>query len=415
VKYIIRSEIKEKALKLNKKQRTRKKVDKTKIRRGVVGNDFIMPRPQLKMAMPGVPASSPVSISIPVAQIETETIVLPRFTGSKTQAQSTFKKIIELMHSHAVVTFAVLILAVGIAGSQVLSRYYSAQEISSMRAASNLSRSLHVTGGINIAVPSAELQSKLASITSQPGMITVGTNKVNLSAADIRSWLQVSPDASGSQDNIHVNPATVDNSLLNKVNQFVKAPINQVTVAHTDNITPSGVILAGVNGEGLSNASKDNLESKSHQIASSLFTAKGFQASVQLQPQAFQAVTPAAFSKLIEVDVNTKRLYAYQNGQLVQTFLASAGAPATPTPIGEFHTWTKLTTQTMTGPGYVQPNVPWISYFDHSGDAIHGNYWRPASVFGNVNTSHGCVGLQVANAEWIYNWAPIGTTIITHT
>jgi lipoprotein-anchoring transpeptidase ErfK/SrfK len=106
-------------------------------------------------------------------------------------------------------------------------------------------------------------------------------------------------------------------------------------------------------------------------------------------------------------------MYAYQNSQLVNTFLVSAGKPSTPTPVGEFHIWDKLTSQTMTGPGYVQPNVPWVNYFNHSGDAIHGVYWRPASVFGNVNTSHGCVGVPVNIGEWIFNWAPIGTTVIT--
>ena len=68
----------------------------------------------------------------------------------------------------------------------------------------------------------------------------------------------------------------------------------------------------------------------------------------------------------------------------------------------------------MVGPGYVEPNVPWINYFDHSSDAVHGNYWRSASTFGNVNTSHGCVGLPVNEAEWVYNWAPIGTAVINH-
>ena len=112
-------------------------------------------------------------------------------------------------------------------------------------------------------------------------------------------------------------------------------------------------------------------------------------------------------------------MYAFDNGQLVNTFLVTAGAPATPTPIGEFHIWEKLPVQTMSGLNpdgtkYSQPNVPWINYFDHSGDAVHGNYWRPASYFGNINSSHGCVGVQVPEAEWIYNWAPIGTTVITH-
>jgi lipoprotein-anchoring transpeptidase ErfK/SrfK len=112
-------------------------------------------------------------------------------------------------------------------------------------------------------------------------------------------------------------------------------------------------------------------------------------------------------------------MYAYANGQLANTFLVTAGAPATPTPIGEFHIWEKVAVQNMSGYNpdgskYSQPSVPWINYFDHSGDAVHGNYWRPASYFGSINSSHGCVGVQVPEAEWIYNWAPIGTTVITH-
>jgi lipoprotein-anchoring transpeptidase ErfK/SrfK len=138
------------------------------------------------------------------------------------------------------------------------------------------------------------------------------------------------------------------------------------------------------------------------------------QFSTPLKSLPFQAATPANFGKLLEVDLTTKRMYAYQNGQLVNTFLVSAGKPSTPTPQGEFHIWEKLTMQTMVGPGYVQPDVPWINYFDHSGDAVHGVYWRPASVFGNINTSHGCVGLAVNLAEWVYDWAPIGTTVITY-
>jgi lipoprotein-anchoring transpeptidase ErfK/SrfK len=156
-----------------------------------------------------------------------------------------------------------------------------------------------------------------------------------------------------------------------------------------------------------------NLSGQAINIAKNLFSNNGFNVNAPLVTLPFASVTPSAFDKLIVVDLNSKKMYMYQNGNLVNTFLVSAGKPSTPTPIGEFHIWDKLTVQTMTGPGYVQPNVPWINYFDHSGDAIHGVYWRPASVFGSVNTSHGCVGVPVATAEYIYNWAPIGTTVIT--
>jgi lipoprotein-anchoring transpeptidase ErfK/SrfK len=107
-------------------------------------------------------------------------------------------------------------------------------------------------------------------------------------------------------------------------------------------------------------------------------------------------------------------MYAYQYGSVVNTFLVTSGKHSTPTPLGQFYIWEKLRSQTMIGPDYVQPNVPWVSYFDHSGDAIHGNYWQPSGVFGNTNTSHGCVGVQGSEAEWVYNWAPIGTPVLVH-
>jgi lipoprotein-anchoring transpeptidase ErfK/SrfK len=28
--------------------------------------------------------------------------------------------------------------------------------------------------------------------------------------------------------------------------------------------------------------------------------------------------------------------------------------------------------------------------------------------------SHGCVNLPTDAAKWVYNWAPMGTTVVTH-
>ena len=46
---------------------------------------------------------------------------------------------------------------------------------------------------------------------------------------------------------------------------------------------------------------------------------------------------------------------------------------------------------------------------------IHGNYWRPLSYFGNINSSHGCVSTVPSEAEWMYDWTPIGTPVIVYT
>lgn len=393
-------------------------MDDVRVRKVAVGNDFIMPTPVLSAAVGAATMSMP-SISIPVSQIDSGEKLIPLLNTRKAESASFFRRCFELLHSHSLIVFSVLILAVGFAASEVVSRYYTVQEINTARTLSLAQKSVHITGGLNMAVKASQLTATLQSITAQPATLSLGTKTVPISPGVIKSWLQITPSTATGQDNLHTSAGLIDNSLLNLANQYTAAPVNQVNVTHTDNITPSGVIVNGQNGTTLSSAAKAGLLSQSQQIAKGLMGGKGFQVSAPLVSVPFLSLTPANFGKLLEVDVTTKRMYAYQNGQLIQTFLVSAGAPATPTPIGEFHIYEKLASQNMSGfnpngTPYFQPNVPYVNYFLPGGFAVHGNYWRPASYFGNINSSHGCVGVQVAQAQWIYNWAPIGTTVITH-
>jgi lipoprotein-anchoring transpeptidase ErfK/SrfK len=43
--------------------------------------------------------------------------------------------------------------------------------------------------------------------------------------------------------------------------------------------------------------------------------------------------------------------------------------------------------------------------------SIHGTYWH--HNFGHP-MSHGCVNLTIDDARWFYEWAEIGTPVITH-
>jgi len=301
---------------------------------------------------------------------------------------------------------------VGSTGIVVGGRYWSSQILSQFKPTGPTTPLTHAIAGLSLAVPNAQLQAELQSITSQPATITVGTQTVPIGASVIQSWLKITPSGNKVQDYLQINTGAMESSLNSIANQFVIAPVNQITVTHTDGVSPSGIIQAGKNGTSLSDPS--SLNTQSQQSAKSVMNGKGLNFNTPLQTVPFQAVTPAAYPKLLEADVSTDRLYAWQNGQLVNTFLSTDGKPGDTTPIGSFAIWDKTRLQTMVGPGYVQPNVPYINYFDHSGDAVHGNYWRPASVFGTTNTSHGCIGIQVDEAEWVYNWAPIGTPVITY-
>ncbi|RLC98900.1 MAG: hypothetical protein DRI77_03980 [Chloroflexi bacterium] len=112
----------------------------------------------------------------------------------------------------------------------------------------------------------------------------------------------------------------------------------------------------------------------------------------------------------IDIDLTQQRLTAYEGQTLVRAVAVSTGLPYTPTPIGQFRIWTKLRYDDMSGPSYYLPNVPYVMYF-YRGYGLHGTYWH--SNFGHP-MSHGCVNLFTPDAEWLFNWASIGTLVNIH-
>lgn len=112
----------------------------------------------------------------------------------------------------------------------------------------------------------------------------------------------------------------------------------------------------------------------------------------------------------IDVDISSQRLTAYQGNTPVFSTLISSGLPRTPTVIGRFKVYTKLRSTRMRGPGYDLPGVPYTMYF-YKGYALHGTYWH--NNFGHP-MSHGCVNLRTSDAGWLFNWASVGTPVVTH-
>ena len=112
----------------------------------------------------------------------------------------------------------------------------------------------------------------------------------------------------------------------------------------------------------------------------------------------------------MDVDLTHQRLTAYEGQTVVRTTLVSTGLSRTPTPVGRYQIRIKLRYDDMSGLGYYLPNVPYTMYF-HRGYALHGTYWH--SNFGHP-MSHGCVNLPTSEAEWLFNWAEVGTLVHIH-
>ncbi len=112
----------------------------------------------------------------------------------------------------------------------------------------------------------------------------------------------------------------------------------------------------------------------------------------------------------IDVDLSEQKVTAYEGNTPVRSFIVSTGTSIHPTLTGQFRIYIKLAATDMAGPGYYLPDVPWTMYY-YRGYALHGTYWH--NNFGTP-MSHGCINMTIAEAEWIYNFASVGTLVNVH-
>ncbi|MCQ9135150.1 L,D-transpeptidase [Streptomyces hilarionis] len=105
------------------------------------------------------------------------------------------------------------------------------------------------------------------------------------------------------------------------------------------------------------------------------------------------------------VDAKTKQMKVTHNGAVVKTIPISAGSPDNKTYEGQMVMSEKFKETRMNGATvgftdddgkgeYDIKDVPHAIRLTNSGTFVHGNYWGAKSIFGSVNTSHGCVGLS---------------------
>ncbi len=125
---------------------------------------------------------------------------------------------------------------------------------------------------------------------------------------------------------------------------------------------------------------------------------------------------PLNQEKAIHVNLAEQRLYAYERGRIARTYLISSGTVKYPTPVMDTWVRSKVAVKRYRWSyglnhkdNYDLPNVKWNlqilgPYF------IHGAYWH--NNFGH-RMSHGCINMRTSEAEWVYQWADVGTPVRT--
>ncbi|WP_208621867.1 L,D-transpeptidase [Streptomyces recifensis] len=131
------------------------------------------------------------------------------------------------------------------------------------------------------------------------------------------------------------------------------------------------------------------------------------------------------------VDAKTKQMKVTQDGKVVKQIPISAGSPENKTYAGVMVMSEKFKQTRMNGATvgftdddgkgeYDIKDVPHAIRLTGSGTFLHGNYWGAKSIFGNENTSHGCVGLSDTKgakdpntpAAWVFNHSLVGDVVV---
>jgi lipoprotein-anchoring transpeptidase ErfK/SrfK len=134
------------------------------------------------------------------------------------------------------------------------------------------------------------------------------------------------------------------------------------------------------------------------------------------------ATTADAFAEVIVVKRALNRLYLYDGAKLRRTFPVATGQSIYPTPAGTWHIvvkwknpWWYPPTQDAWAKG-LKPVPPgpdnplgtrWMG-LNAPGVGIHGTD-EPTSI--GYSASHGCIRMQVPDAEWLFDHVDVGTTV----
>jgi lipoprotein-anchoring transpeptidase ErfK/SrfK len=133
-------------------------------------------------------------------------------------------------------------------------------------------------------------------------------------------------------------------------------------------------------------------------------------------------VSVGTYAKVIVINRSINRLYLYNGNKLFRTFPVATGQAIYPTPRGTWHIvvkyrnpwWYPPTSSSWAQglkpvpPGPDNPlGTRWMG-LDAPGVGIHGTD-APSSI--GYSASHGCVRMQVPDAEWLFDHVDIGTTV----
>lgn len=266
-----------------------------------------------------------------------------------------------------------------------------------------------------------DLAAKANAIAHAEVEIEDGTRVVRATSREKASWVRL--PAAGTTGEVSVDGKRITAWITAQAKSADAAPSNGLRYVNSAGKIVR-VITPARDGRTVTNAS-----AVAKTLTASLSSGEGASESFTIKtiPATWTQKTIAAGAenlaypavpgeKWIDVNLSRHTMTAYIGAKAVYGPIAMVdGQAEKPTVRGTFKVYYKRELMTMRGNNadgtrYETPNVPWSSFF-HEGFALHGAPWR--SSFG-YSASHGCVNLPVGVAKWVYDFAPIGTPVVSH-
>lgn len=204
------------------------------------------------------------------------------------------------------------------------------------------------------------------------------------------------------------------------VDAFVEQAYREVAVPAVD------ARFALEDGEIVTRRSRTGQEIKSDIAVQRILKALGRQVDEVDIPvrQVTPEVTTTSLGTTLVVDVSANTLVVYEDLEVVREYRVATGTPGYPTPVGTFEIVNKVENPTWynpapdtwgadlpasIGPGPGNPLGTRAMYLNAPGIRIHGT-WDSSSI--GTAASHGCIRMNIEDAEELYPHVPVGARVL---
>lgn len=258
-----------------------------------------------------------------------------------------------------------------------------------------------------------------------PVSLSTGNRTITPSVEERAKWIDVSTEDGALSD------AILDEESVHSWAMETAESTNDEPVPGIHNVNDRGDVVSTAE-EGVPGFYVNNAEAVADALVSALKNGEAYEGLFEYDQveQEFEerliaegaedlAYQAAPGEKWIDINLSNATTSAYEGATIVRGPVPMVpGEPGTETVTGTYRVYLQYEMQTMRGLNqdgtrYETPDVPWVTYF-HGGYALHGAPWRSSFGWSGPGGSHGCVNMPVADAKWFYDFAEIGTIVVSH-